>query len=124
MSTNNVTKIGQDVISANKDILVKMIDAGGSDLFQGYASSIIVADLLHSGGFLSEQAYSAIFDMETIMAAIGAASATIGAIFGSASPFAPSLRTRIEMSRGAGNAAQKTLKSRIRTGKGDEEDDE
>ncbi len=74
-----------------------IVKAGETDLFEGYAGSIISADLLHSAGLLSDQAYSAIFVMETIMGGISAIDSVLGSIPGSpGSPFTPSLKTKIE----------------------------
>jgi hypothetical protein len=101
-------QLGQTEARIAFSLAEKLVEAGKTDLFQGYASSIISADLMHSAGLLSDQAYSAIFVMETIMGAITSVDSVLGAISGTQSPFAPSLKTLIDM---GGDLTQETGRS-------------
>jgi hypothetical protein len=106
VKTEAALKISLQTILSLERILLKLIDAGASNLMVGYGSVMIANDLLHSAGLLSNTAYQDIRIEANIMALIADLSAGIEAIFGGNSPFSPSLRTKVDISRPVARAAE------------------
>ena len=124
-----IANLGEIALKESFSLVNNLIEAGKIDLFQGYASSIMGADLMHSAGLLSDAAYEAIFVMENIMGVIAEASSVIGSIFGAQSPFAPSLKTLIQMGaetasqeKSTGKGGVSTVRTSFNRGKGVEKE--
>lgn len=108
-------KLSEKALDRFFNIIEKMVDAGKTDLMQGYAAAIMGADFMHSAGLLSNSAYSAIFALENIMAGISAVDSVLGSITGTISPFTPSLKTLIQLGAESGSTEQVHGKTRTRT---------
>lgn len=118
----SLAQLSAAITTKSMDIVITLIRAGEANLMEGYTASIIVADLMHSAGLLSQKAYDAVFTLDTIMAAIASAeglATIVTSIFGAESPFQPQLKSRVEQTtnergetttkktaEGAGKAAQ------------------
>jgi hypothetical protein len=117
--SENLAQLSGVITSKVIDILLHMIDAGASNLMQGYASVIIVSDLMHSAGLLTDDANTAISALATIITGISTAEGIVGIFTGANNAFQPQLKTRVDQTinekgettekrttEGAGRAAQ------------------
>ena len=82
---------------------------------QGYGQTIVMTDMLHTAGMITDKAYDAVFILATIIEAISAAT-SITDIFGASSPFTPQLKTKVEQSTNAAGETE-TKSTQEATGK-------
>lgn len=98
VKSENLAQLSATLMHDAMNIIVHMIDAGASNLMEGYAATIIVSDLMHSAGLLSDPANEAISGLSTIIEAVGVATNVIGIFTGASNAFQPQLKTRVEQS--------------------------
>lgn len=108
----NVQAISTKAMEIEKDIILAMIEAGKSNLMQGYAAVILSARYFYANGWLDDAAYAAIFELDTIMAGLAAGTSVITALFGGTSPFSPTLRTNIAIKRAESEAKIEEMQSK------------
>lgn len=73
----------------------KLIDAGASNLMQGYASCIITVDFLHSAGLVTDSAYNNVNILSDMLGGVGVFSGIVGGLFGN-NALAPVLKTKLD----------------------------
>jgi hypothetical protein len=105
-ATGPLARLSASMYHDTLEVFKELVKAGRSNLMQGYASSIILVDFLHSAGLTTDRAYEAVFLLSSIMDITAVSNSVFSTLFGN-SALAPTLRTALD---GSG-------------GKGDEEDD-
>jgi hypothetical protein len=98
-AAQNVARLSAEMYKASINVFIEMIKAGKSNLMQGYASTIMVADFLYTAGLLRQEAKDRIFLLGDFIQAL-AGITDIGVLFGGQSPFAPTLNTSVEQTGG------------------------
>ncbi len=98
--TEGLSGISEETIKGLTSIMNHWIDAGASNLMQGYAQTIVMTDMLHNAGMVTDAAYDAVFILATIIEGIAGVT-SLTDIFGANSPFTPQLKTKVEQSTNA-----------------------
>jgi hypothetical protein len=98
--SESLSKMSESMYSKTLDTFKTMLRAGEANFLEGYASTLIVSDFLHSAGFITDKAYDAVFLTENIWTNALGIEGFFSTIFGGNSPLAPTLRSRVEQQSG------------------------
>jgi len=94
-----LSKLSGQMYHDTLHVFEKLIDAGASNLMQGYASSIIISDFLHSAGLITDHAYNNVDLLSDMIGGVGVFEQLVGGLFGS-NALAPVLKTRTDIAGG------------------------
>lgn len=105
--SESLTALSRQTIIAAEHIYVAWIKQGSSSLLGSYASSLATADLMHSAGLMSDQAYNAIFLIQNLFAATGIFTSIVDSLFGGGA-LKPALTSLVEQNNGDDEAGDET----------------
>lgn len=98
-ATAALARLSGQMFNKTIDLMIHWVDAGRSNLMQGYASSMALTDFLHSAGLMTDQTYQSINVLSTIM---DVSNGIFPSIFG-AGALGPTLRTSLDAKGGNDN---------------------
>jgi hypothetical protein len=91
----NLAQMSSQITLKAMDVLIHMIDAGRSNFVQGIVSSVIVSDMLHSAGLLSDPANAGITLLLATDATLTEAESLFGIFSSAADVLKPTLTTDV-----------------------------
>ncbi len=119
LAGENISALSKSMFHDLAMLYKAWLDAGRSNLMQGYASSMATAGFLFDSGLMNPQTYANINLLSNIMDVTVIGESIFTTVFSGTSPFTPALRTALDSSQNGGgedeDAPESTAKNAAST---------